>query len=84
MAVNKANAIFGFALGGVFSVALIVVAAVLFHPIGVNPWFFAGAIGLFSPRLGGCGAAGGCSIKFLPFFLSNPVKNPMPILAYYC
>jgi len=39
MIVNRMNAIAGFALGGVFSVALIVVAAVHFHPVGVSPEF---------------------------------------------
>src|SRR5438874_4745286 len=39
LAVNRVNALFGFALGGVFSVALIVVAAILFQPLQVSPEF---------------------------------------------
>src|SRR3954453_430177 len=71
--VNKANAILGFALGGVFSVALIVVAAVLFHPIGVNPEFLGttalgaqipfGQAGLLLAALGMMFAIGGAAIE---------------------
>jgi manganese transport protein len=71
--VNKANAILGFALGGVFSVALIVVAAVLFHPIGVNPEFLGttalgaqisfGETGLLLAALGMMFAIGGAAIE---------------------
>ena len=39
LGVNKANAILGFGLGGVLSVALIVVAAQVFHPLSIQPEF---------------------------------------------
>ena len=73
LAVNRVNALFGFALGGVFSVALIVVAAVLFHPIGVNPEFLGttalgaqisfGQTGLLLAALGMMFAIGGAAIE---------------------
>jgi manganese transport protein len=37
--VNRVNAIAGFGLGGILSISLIVVAALVFHPIGVQPAF---------------------------------------------
>jgi len=71
--VNKANAILGFALGGVFSVALIIVAAVLFHPVGVNPEFLGtvalgsqisfGQTGLLLAALGMMFAIGGAAVE---------------------
>ena len=71
--VNKANALFGFALGGVFSVALIVVAAVLFHPVGVDPEFIGtvalgsqisfGQTGLLLAALGMMFAIGGAAVE---------------------
>jgi manganese transport protein len=39
LSVNKANSIFGFALGGILSAALIVVAALVFHPLSIKPDF---------------------------------------------
>src|SRR4051794_40720179 len=39
LVVNKLNALLGFALGGIFSVALIIVAAEVFHPLQVSPEF---------------------------------------------
>jgi Mn2+/Fe2+ NRAMP family transporter len=71
--VNKMNAILGFALGGVFSVALIVVAAVLFHPVHVSPDFLGtvalgaqisfGEAGLLLAALGMMFAIGGAAIE---------------------
>lgn len=73
LAVNRVNALFGFALGGVFSVALIVVSAVLFHPVGVNPEFLGttalgaqisfGQTGLLLAALGMMFAIGGAAIE---------------------
>ncbi|MBD0282865.1 MAG: hypothetical protein ICV69_11835 [Thermoleophilaceae bacterium] len=39
LAVNKAKAVLGWALGGIFSAALTVVSAELFHPLGIEPDF---------------------------------------------
>ena len=71
--VNRMNALFGFALGGVFSVALIVVAAVTFHPVGVDPEFLGttalgaqvtfGEVGLLFAFLGMMFAVGGAAIE---------------------
>jgi manganese transport protein len=71
--VNKMNAIFGFALGGVFSVALIVVAAVVFHPLQINPEFLGttalgsqitfGETGLLLAFLGMMFAVGGAAVE---------------------
>ena len=71
--VNRLNAILGFALGGIFSVALIVVAAIIFHPIGVNPEFLGtvalgaqvslGEWGLLLAFLGMMLAIGGAAIE---------------------
>jgi Mn2+/Fe2+ NRAMP family transporter len=73
LTVNKMNALFGFALGGVFSVALIVVAAVLYHPLQVSPDFLGttalgaqisfGETGLLLAFLGMMGAVGGAAIE---------------------
>jgi manganese transport protein len=71
--VNKMNAIFGFALGGVFSVALIIVAAVLFHPLQISPEFLGttalgsqitfGETGLLLAFLGMMFAVGGAAVE---------------------
>jgi Mn2+/Fe2+ NRAMP family transporter len=37
MKVNRANAVVGFALGGLFSVGILVAAAQVLHPVGVSP-----------------------------------------------
>jgi manganese transport protein len=73
LTVNKMNALFGFALGGVFSVALIVVAAEVFHPLQISPEFLGttalgaqisfGQTGLFLAFLGMMGAVGGAAIE---------------------
>jgi manganese transport protein len=73
LVVNKMNALFGFALGGVFSVALIAVAAALFHPVGVDPEFLGttalgaqisfGEVGLLFAFLGMMFAIGGAAIE---------------------
>jgi manganese transport protein len=73
LVVNKMNALFGFALGGVFSVALIVVAAVLFHPLQINPEFLGttalgaqisfGETGLLLAFLGMMLAVGGAAVE---------------------
>jgi manganese transport protein len=73
LTVNKMNALFGFALGGVFSVALIVVAAVIFHPVQVEPEFLGttalgaqitfGETGLLLAFLGMMFAVGGAAIE---------------------
>jgi Mn2+/Fe2+ NRAMP family transporter len=73
LTVNKMNAIFGFALGGVFSVALIIVAAVLFHPLQISPEFLGttalgaqisfGEVGLLFAFLGMMFAVGGAAIE---------------------
>jgi manganese transport protein len=73
LAVNKMNALFGFALGGVFSVALIVVAAVLFHPLQISPEFLGttalgaqitfGETGLLLAFLGMMFAIGGAAVE---------------------
>jgi manganese transport protein len=73
MMVNRANALFGFALGGVFSVALIVVAAVLFHPLQISPEFLGttalgaqisfGQVGLLLALLGMLFAVGGAAVE---------------------
>jgi len=71
--VNKMNAIFGFALGGVFSVALIVVAAEVFHPLQISPEFLGtvalgsqisfGEAGLLLAALGMFFAVGGAAVE---------------------
>ena len=73
LTVNRMNALFGFALGGVFSVALIIVAAVLFHPLQISPEFLGttalgaqisfGQTGLLLAFLGMMGAVGGAAIE---------------------
>jgi manganese transport protein len=73
LTVNKLNALFGFALGGVFSVALIVVAAELYHPLQINPDFLGttaletqisfGEVGLLFAFLGMMFAVGGAAIE---------------------
>jgi manganese transport protein len=71
--VNRMNAIFGFALGGVFSVALIMVAAQLFHPLQISPEFLGttalgaeitfGQVGLLLAFLGMLFAVGGAAVE---------------------
>jgi len=71
--VNKLNAIIGFALGGVFSVALIVVAAEVFHPLQISPEFLGttalgaqvsfGQVGLLLALLGMLFAVGGAAVE---------------------
>jgi manganese transport protein len=73
LGVNRVNALFGFALGGVFSVALIVVAAEIFHPLQISPEFLGttalgaqvsfGEIGLLFAFLGMMFAVGGAAIE---------------------
>jgi manganese transport protein len=73
LTVNKMNALFGFGLGGIFSVALIVVAAELFHPLQISPEFLGttalgaqvsfGEIGLLCAFLGMMFVVGGAAIE---------------------
>ena len=73
MGVNRANALVGFALGGVFSVALIVVAAQVFHPLQISPEFIGtvalgaqvsfGQVGLLLALLGMLFAVGGAAVE---------------------
>jgi manganese transport protein len=73
LSVNKGNAILGFGLGGVLSVALIAVSAQLFHPTGVNPEFLGttalaaaiplGKVGLLLAFVGMLFAIGGAAIE---------------------
>ena len=73
LTVNRMNALFGFALGGVFSVALIVVAAEIFHPLQISPEFLGttalgaqisfGETGLLLAFLGMMFAVGGAAIE---------------------
>jgi manganese transport protein len=73
LVVNKANAFLGFGLGGVFSVALIMVAAQLFHPLSIQPEFIGttalgaqipfGTTGLLLATLGMLFAIGGAAIE---------------------
>lgn len=71
--VNKGNAILGFGLGGILSAALIVVAAKVFHPAGVQPEFIGttalaaqiplGQVGLLLAFGGMLFAVGGAAIE---------------------
>jgi manganese transport protein len=73
MSVNRGNAILGFGLGGLLSVALIVVSAEIFQPAQVRPDFLgttalaaagsAGRIGLLLAALGMFCAVGGAAIE---------------------
>jgi manganese transport protein len=73
MVVNKGNAIVGFGLGGVLSVALISVAAQLFHPEGIQPEFLGttalaaqvplGEAGLLIAVVGMLFAVGGAAVE---------------------
>ena len=73
MGVNRANALFGFALGGVFSVALILVATNIFHPLHISPEFLGtvalgaqvsfGQVGLLLAFLGMLFAVGGAAVE---------------------
>jgi manganese transport protein len=69
---NRINAIAGFGLGGILSISLIVVAALVFHPIGVQPEFLGttmlgaqaslGTTGLYLAAAGILFAVGGAAI----------------------
>ena len=73
LGVNKANSLLGWALGGVLSVALIVVSAKLFHPLGIEPDFIGttalaaqvpiGPTGLLLAFLGMLFAVGGAAVE---------------------
>jgi manganese transport protein len=73
MVVNRGNAILGFGLGGLLSVALITTSAQLFHPQGVNPEFLGttalaaqvplGEVGLVLAVVGMLFAIGGAAIE---------------------
>ena len=73
MIVNRGNAILGFALGGLLSVALIATAAQVFQPAGVNPEFLGttalgaqvplGKAGLLIAVIGMLFAIGGAAIE---------------------
>jgi manganese transport protein len=73
LGVNRANAILGFCLGGVFSVALIIVAAQVFHPLAIQPDFIGstalmaqiplGTVGLLLATLGMLFAIGGAAVE---------------------
>jgi Mn2+/Fe2+ NRAMP family transporter len=73
LVVNKANAIFGFGLGGFLSVALIVVSGVLFFPRDIEPDFIGttalaanvplGKDGLLFAFLGMLFAVGGAAVE---------------------
>jgi len=73
MSVNKGNAIVGFALGGLLSVALIATAAELFQPRAINPEFLGttvlaaqvplGKAGLLLAVVGILFAVGGAAIE---------------------
>jgi manganese transport protein len=73
LGVNKANSVIGWTLGGVVSVALIVVSAELFQPLGVEPDFIGttalaaqvpiGQTGLLIAFLGMLFAVGGAAIE---------------------
>jgi manganese transport protein len=69
---NRINAILGFGLGGILSISLIVLAAQVFHPIGVEPEFLGttmlgaqaslGTAGLILASIGILFAVGGAAI----------------------
>ncbi len=73
LGVNRANSLVGWALGGVVSVALIVVSAKLFHPLGIEPDFIGttaraaqlslGQTGLLLAFLGMLFAVGGAAVE---------------------
>jgi manganese transport protein len=73
LGVNRANSLVGWALGGIVSVALIVVSAKLFHPLGIEPDFIGttalaaqlslGQTGLLLAFLGMLFAVGGAAVE---------------------
>jgi manganese transport protein len=73
LGVNKANAIVGFGLGGILSVALIVVSAQVFHPLAIQPEFLGttalgaqiplGTVGLLLAFGGMLFAIGGAAVE---------------------
>ena len=73
LAVNKGNAFFGWGLGGLFSVALIVLSAKLFQSLGLEPNYIGttalaaeipvGQIGLLLVFLGMLFAVGGAAVE---------------------
>ncbi len=73
LGINKANAVLGFGLGGVLSVALIVVSAQVFHPLAIQPQFLGstalgaeiplGTVGLLLAFGGMMFAVGGAAIE---------------------
>jgi Mn2+/Fe2+ NRAMP family transporter len=73
LGVNKANAVVGFGLGGTLSVALIIVAAEVFHPLAIQPDFIGsvalgaqvplGEVGLLLAFLGMMFAIGGAAVE---------------------
>jgi Mn2+/Fe2+ NRAMP family transporter len=73
LGVNKANSLIGWTLGGILSVALIVVSAELFHPLAIEPDFIGttalaaqvplGQTGLLLAFLGMLFAVGGAAVE---------------------
>lgn len=73
LGLNKVTAIIGYALGGTLSIALIIVAAVLFLPSGISPQFLGtpalaaehavGQVGLLLALVGMLFAVGGAAIE---------------------
>jgi manganese transport protein len=73
LGVNRANSLLGWGLGGILSVALIVVSAKLFHPLGIEPDFIGttalaaqvpiGQTGLLLAFLGMLFAVGGAAVE---------------------
>jgi len=72
LGLNRANAILGFGLGGVMSIGLVMTAAQVFHPVGVEPEFLGsvalganislGEAGLILAIIGMLFAVGGAAI----------------------
>ena len=73
LGLNKVTAIIGYALGGTLSMALMIVAAVLFLPSGISPQFLGtpalaaentvGQVGLLLALVGILFAVGGAAIE---------------------
>jgi Mn2+/Fe2+ NRAMP family transporter len=72
LGLNRINAVLGFGLGGIMSIGLVVTAAQLFHPAGVDPEFLGtaalgaditfGQVGLLLALVGMLFAVGGAAI----------------------
>ena len=72
LSLNRVNAVLGFGLGGILSLSLIAVAALVFHPLGVQPEFLGttmlgaqnalGVAGLILAAVGILFAVGGAAI----------------------